>query len=115
MTPAIIWDGRDGPDGGLLGGGYRAAMRTGIPTGPLAGGGPDEFGPRLAAARLYLHFRWLGGRREWTTHKESRWRFAELRRAADQMGIINTTGRGFPKRSRIAPGPRATQLISRVY
>jgi len=78
-------------------------------------GAPDEFESRLTAARLYLHFRWLGERHEWTTRKDARWRFAELRRAADGMGIIRTTGQGCPERIRIAPGPRATQRSRRVY
>ena len=39
-------------------------------------------------ARLHLQFRWLGDRIEWTTHKDSQWRFEELYRASQSLGLI---------------------------
>jgi hypothetical protein len=53
------------------------------PQGPPAG-----FERTLAAARLYLNLRWLGDRPEWTTHKADRWRFQQVRAAAEQLGLI---------------------------
>jgi aminoglycoside phosphotransferase (APT) family kinase protein len=50
-------------------------------------GSPTAFERRLAAARLYVHFRWLGDRPEWTTHKHY-WRFEHLRSAGEQLGLI---------------------------
>jgi Phosphotransferase enzyme family len=50
-------------------------------------GSPAAFTQRLAAARLYMHFRWLGDRPEWTTRKQS-WRFEHLRSAGEQLGLI---------------------------
>jgi hypothetical protein len=35
-----------------------------------------------------MHFRWLGDRPEWTTHKNSFWRFEHLRSAGEQLGLI---------------------------
>jgi aminoglycoside phosphotransferase (APT) family kinase protein len=50
-------------------------------------GTPAAFEQRLTAARLYMHFRWLGDRPEWTAHKRY-WRFEPLRRAGEQLGLI---------------------------
>jgi hypothetical protein len=50
-------------------------------------GSPTAFEWRLAAARLYVHFRWLGDRPEWTVHKY-RWRFEHLRSAGERLGLI---------------------------
>ncbi len=44
-------------------------------------GVPPEFARTLAAARLYLIFRWLGDRPAWTTGEQCRWRFEQLRMA----------------------------------
>lgn len=49
---------------------------------------PKEFDRTLDSARLYLHFRWLGDRPEWTTREKSRWRFQELWRVALRLGLI---------------------------
>jgi aminoglycoside phosphotransferase (APT) family kinase protein len=42
-------------------------------------GAPDQFPARLAAARIYLHFRWLGDHPASTTSDRLAWRFADLR------------------------------------
>jgi hypothetical protein len=52
------------------------------------GGAPADFGRRLAAARLYLAFRWLGERSDWTTDDSVAWRFEELRAAGERMELI---------------------------
>jgi hypothetical protein len=51
-------------------------------------GSPADFERTLAAARLYLHFRWLGDRPEWTAPDSHLWRFEELRSAGAQLGVI---------------------------
>ena len=48
-------------------------------------GSPDEFQQTLGAARLYLHFRWLGDRSEKAT---SGWRFEQLHAAGKRIGLI---------------------------
>ena len=48
-------------------------------------GSPDEFQQTLEAARLYLHFRWLGDRSEKAT---SGWRFEQLHAAGKRIGLI---------------------------
>jgi hypothetical protein len=61
----------------------REYRRARWPEGP-----PDDFERTLAAARLYLHFRWLGDRPEWTAAEGHLWRFRELRSAGDRLGMI---------------------------
>ena len=51
------------------------------------GGAPDTFRPALAAARLYLHFRWLGEQPAWTTHLNSRWRVQGLIAAEKRLRL----------------------------
>ena len=51
-------------------------------------GSPAESDWRLAAARLYLAFRWLGDRAAWTTDKTLGWRFEQLRSAGERLGLI---------------------------
>ncbi len=51
-------------------------------------GSPDDFERRLYAARLYLCFRWLGDRQEWTTHPGYLFRFDQLRSAGERLGLI---------------------------
>jgi aminoglycoside phosphotransferase (APT) family kinase protein len=51
-------------------------------------GAPADFGRRLAAARLYMAFRWLGERPDWTTDEAVAWRFDELRSAGEQFGLL---------------------------
>jgi len=50
-------------------------------------GAPAAFAQRLAAARLYIHLRWLGDRPEWTTRQQY-WRFDHLRSVGEQLGLI---------------------------
>ena len=38
-------------------------------------GAPREFGRTLDSAQLYLYFRWLGERPEWTTREKTFWRY----------------------------------------
>src|ERR1044071_8423135 len=51
-------------------------------------GAPSGFKRTLAAARIYLHFRWLGERPDWTVREKSLWRFDHLRVSARQLGLI---------------------------
>lgn len=53
------------------------------PTGP-----PPTFARTLDVARLYVQFRWLGDRPEWTTRPTRRWRFEHLRSAAERLGLV---------------------------
>jgi hypothetical protein len=46
---------------------------------------PASFQETLQAARLYLHFRWLGDRQEWTRTEQSRSHWTELRSIARQL------------------------------
>lgn len=46
------------------------------------------FESRLAAARMYLHFRWLGDKPTSTADPKLSWRFEELRRTGDQLGLL---------------------------
>ncbi len=47
-------------------------------------GTPDVFERTMAAARLYLVFRWLGDRPEWTTGEQSSLRFEQMRLAVER-------------------------------
>ncbi len=51
-------------------------------------GTPADFARTLDAARLYLHFRWLGERPDWTLRDSNRWRFGQLRSVATRLGLI---------------------------
>jgi hypothetical protein len=51
-------------------------------------GSPDDFERRLALARLYLQFRWLGERPDWTLSEDCSWRFDELRSAGERLGLL---------------------------
>ncbi len=57
----------------------RARWPEGVPTG---------FEERYNLARLYLQLRWLGDRPGWTTRQADRWRFEELRVAAERLGLL---------------------------
>jgi hypothetical protein len=50
-------------------------------------GAPSDFDRNLDIARLYLQFRWLGDQPEWTTSRYT-WRFEELRRVGQRLGLI---------------------------
>jgi hypothetical protein len=51
-------------------------------------GCPAGFKRNMAAARIYLNFRWLGERPDWTVREKTLWRFDHLRAAAEQMDLI---------------------------
>jgi len=51
-------------------------------------GATQEFEHTLSAARMYLAFRWLGDRPEWTIGPQSAWRFHHLHDLAQQTGWI---------------------------
>jgi len=53
-------------------------------------GRPADFERRLDAARLYLHFRWLGERPDSNTadREKASWRFKELRAIGQRLGLI---------------------------
>jgi hypothetical protein len=46
------------------------------------------FSRRLDVARLYLHFRWLGDRPEWTVHQKASWRFHQLQSIGQRLGLL---------------------------
>ncbi len=51
-------------------------------------GAPPHFRTTLEAARIYLHFRWLGERADWALREKTLWRYEHLRIAARNLGII---------------------------
>jgi hypothetical protein len=51
-------------------------------------GAPADFERRLAVARLYMAFRWLGEEPDETVHESNRWRFEDLRAAGERLGLI---------------------------
>jgi thiamine kinase-like enzyme len=54
-------------------------------------GAPEGFAERLALARMYLHFRWLGEQ-----PARAPWRWSNLRALARRMGLLTrqSAGRG---------------------
>jgi len=52
------------------------------------GGAPDGLKRTLAAARIYVQFRWLGDRPEKTLREKTFWRYAHLRAAVKKLGLI---------------------------
>ena len=51
-------------------------------------GVPADFKRTLDSARIYLHFRWLGERPDWTTRGKTLWRYDHLRATAERRGLI---------------------------
>jgi phosphotransferase family enzyme len=51
-------------------------------------GSPGKFARRLAAARLYLCFRWLGDQPDWTLSEDNRSYFDQMRSAGEELGFI---------------------------
>jgi phosphotransferase family enzyme len=51
-------------------------------------GTPSHFRPTLEAAKIYLHFRWLGEREDWAVREKTLWRYEHLRLAARNLGIL---------------------------
>jgi hypothetical protein len=52
------------------------------------GEAPAGFGEMLEAAHLHLLLRWLGDRPSWTNLDDSACRFAEVRAAAQRLGVL---------------------------
>ncbi len=51
-------------------------------------GTPPHFRPTLEAAHVYLHFRWLGERQDWSLAEKNRWRYSQLRLSAKKLGLL---------------------------
>ena len=51
-------------------------------------GAPFSFRHSLDAAKMYLHFRWLGERPDWTVREKSLSRYDHLGTAAKRLGLI---------------------------
>lgn len=51
-------------------------------------GPPPAFAATLTAARVYLAFRWLGDRPDWTEEQGSRHLYRQLRAAGQQLGLV---------------------------
>ncbi len=51
-------------------------------------GAPTDFRRTLDASKIYLHFRWLGERPDWTVREKTLWRYEHLRAAAKRLGLI---------------------------
>ena len=51
-------------------------------------GAPHDFERTLDAARLYLYFRWLGERPDWTVREATLWRYDHLHGTAKKLGLI---------------------------
>jgi hypothetical protein len=51
-------------------------------------GSPAGFERTVDAARIYLHFRWLGDQPDWTVREKTRWRYDHLHGVAARLGLI---------------------------
>ena len=54
-------------------------------------GSPGDFERKLCAARIYLCFRWLGDRPNWTSHPSYLHWFEQLRSAGECLGLIGAS------------------------
>src|SRR6266699_1563013 len=61
--------------------GMRACLRTHAPEGA-----PPGFGRTLDATKIYLHFRWLGERPDWTIREKNLTRYDHLHASARTIG-----------------------------
>ena len=68
---------------GIVRGCQRAYIRARWPEGA-----PPGFERTMDAARIYLHFRWLGERPDWATRAKTMWRYEDLHQAAKRAGLI---------------------------
>lgn len=50
---------------------------------------PPDFQKTLDAAKIYLHFRWLGERSDWTIREKTMWRYDHLHASAQRLGLID--------------------------
>lgn len=53
-------------------------------------GAPTSFTRTLDSARIYLHFRWLGERPDWTVREKNRPRYDQLQASAKRLGLIKS-------------------------
>ena len=51
-------------------------------------GEPADFDRTLKAAQMYLHFRWLGNRAQWTQAPRQRGTFERIKVLATELGVI---------------------------
>ena len=51
-------------------------------------GAPADFALTLDTARLYLYFRWLGERADWTLREKTFWRYDHLHATAKRLGLL---------------------------
>ncbi|OLB86015.1 MAG: hypothetical protein AUI12_10110 [Acidobacteria bacterium 13_2_20CM_2_57_6] len=51
-------------------------------------GAPPSFRRTLDAARIYLHFRWLGERPDWTVREKNLPRYEYLHASAKRLGLV---------------------------
>lgn len=51
-------------------------------------GAPEDFIHRLTVAQMYIHFRWLGDREDWTRHPDVQWRYQSLFDLAAEANLV---------------------------
>ncbi len=79
-------------------------------------GPPADFQHTLDAARMYLHFRWLGERPDWATREKNLWRYENLHTAAQRLELL---GRSRPRSlvtqrvDGVEPGGLARRIVSK--
>jgi hypothetical protein len=61
----------------------RCYLKARWPHGP-----PTSFVRAFCAAKIYLHFRWLGERPEWAVRPKNLWRYQRLHRALKDAELI---------------------------
>ena len=79
---AALTEGTHWPDG-LVQACQRAYVKARWPQGA-----PPTFRSRLNAARIYLHLRWLGERRQWAVRPKTLWRYQQLHRVLQEAALI---------------------------
>jgi aminoglycoside phosphotransferase (APT) family kinase protein len=57
------------------------------------GGAPPVFARRLALARLYWNFRWLGERADWTSSERGQRRLESVLQVAEGVGLVSSGAR----------------------
>jgi thiamine kinase-like enzyme len=77
LTEGIHW-----PES-IVQGCQRAYIRSRWPQGE-----PPSFQRTLDAARMYLHFRWLGERRDWAVRARTLWRYEDLYQTARRLALF---------------------------
>src|SRR5262249_18570636 len=69
-------------------------------------GAPADFERTLEAARLYLHFRWLGEQAEMTRSPQMAWRLEELHATAAALGLVDAPAETHRAASGVGAGGR---------